>query len=157
MSSVPGAFGKRVKCLCCNNPWNQADVPETAEFVVCRPCLSDNKGFSGIDPANFDENESLKKNFYLWSNGGWRAKNPIPLEYSSWNTFIVLRDLNLERLKTILDELGTSGGDLSGDLKKLSDYYNTFMDEATIELGETETLQEVADICWQAKVLFPFV
>jgi putative endopeptidase len=48
---------------------------------------------------------SPKENFYQYSNGGWRAKNPIPAEYANWNTFIALRDLNLERLKGILEEL----------------------------------------------------
>ena len=28
-------------------------------------------------------------NFYVYSNGNWMKKNPIPSGYSSWNTFQV--------------------------------------------------------------------
>lgn len=51
MSEV-GAFARR-KCPCCNNPWNLADGDsnEGSRFS-CVPCLEDNKGFKGLDPAN---------------------------------------------------------------------------------------------------------
>lgn len=39
-----------------------------------------------------------------------KKQNPIPAEYSNWNTFIALRDLNLERLKVILEELESGNG-----------------------------------------------
>ena len=31
-------------------------------------------------------------NFYVYSNGNWMKKNPIPSGYSSWNTFQVSND-----------------------------------------------------------------
>ena len=115
--------------------------------MYCSPCLSDDKGYSGIDPSNFDQKVSPKENFYLWSNGSWKEKNPIPLEYSSWNTFIALRDLNLERLMELLNELSSVSIDTNGvnvmstvsavalnaNTIKLADYYNTFMNEELIE------------------------
>ena len=115
--------------------------------LYCSPCLSDDKGYSGIDPSNFDQKVSPKENFYLWSNGSWKENNPIPLEYSSWNTFIALRDLNLERLKELLNELSSVSIDTNGvnvmstvsavalnaNTIKLADYYNTFMNEELIE------------------------
>ena len=115
--------------------------------LYCSPCLSDDKGYSGIDPNNFDHKVSPKDNFYQWSNGTWKENNPIPLEYSSWNTFIALRDLNLERLMELLNELSnsqvvhvTSSDDVTGsdiglnaNTMKLADYYNTFMNEVAIE------------------------
>ena len=161
MSNIPGSFGRRVKCPCCANPWDQTEdshnVPNAN--AVCAPCLVDNKGYSGIDPSNFDLNVSPSDNFYLFSNGGWRAKNPIPAEYSNWNTFIALRDLNLERLKTILEELEKASGEPSGepssdapsaDHAKLADFYNSFMDEKTIEECSLADLTDVLAICQNA-------
>jgi predicted metalloendopeptidase len=148
MSAVPGAFGKPFNCPCCKNPWNQTDDAATGA-LFCAPCLSDDKGFKGIDPANFDDKVSPRDNFYLWSNGGWKAANPIPLEYSSWNTFIVLRDLNLDRLKAILDELGSSPSESSA---KLANYYSSFMDEATIEARGVSVLEEALKLCVANKV-----
>lgn len=37
------------------------------------------------------------KNFYLWCNGGWMKKNPIPAGYPSWNTFLALHVQSQER------------------------------------------------------------
>ena len=147
MSTVPGAFGKPYNCPCCKNPWNQRDESSSGA-IWCTPCLSDSKGYTGIDPNNFDEKVSPRDNFYLWSNGGWKEKNPIPMEYSSWNTFIVLRDLNLERLKTILDELGSNTEKSNA---KLSDYYTSFMDETTIESRSVSVLQSVLSTCLVSK------
>jgi hypothetical protein len=64
----------------------------------------------------------------------------------------VLRDLNLERLKTILDELSTATGELSVEHLKLANFYNSFMDETAIEVGEPETLRSLSDLCHSAKV-----
>ena len=131
-----------------------AATTKSAVQLYCSPCLSDDKGYSGIDPSNFDQKVSPKENFYLWSNGSWKENNPIPLEYSSWNTLIALRDLNLERLMELLNELSSVSNDTNGvnimstiadataataavalntNTMKLADYYNTFMNEELIE------------------------
>ena len=111
------------------------------DSFVCAPCIKDSKGVPGLDPDNFDSSVNPADNFYLWSNGGWRAKNPIPEEYPSWNTFIVLRDLNLERLKAIVDDLQSSkdGAVQSVQEKKLADFFNSFMDMAAIEEAGKQT------------------
>jgi predicted metalloendopeptidase len=150
--NVPGNFGRRVKCPCCANPWDQTGDDSNSTSVdnmLCTPCLSDSKGVSGIDPENFDLTVSPRENFYLFSNGGWRAKNPIPNEYSSWNTFIALRDLNLDRLKVILEELESSsaGAEVSDDHAKLADFYNSFMDEKAIETASAANLKDVMATC----------
>ena len=154
--NIPGNFGRRVKCPCCANPWDQTGDDASsapAGNLVCAPCLVDNKGFSGIDPDNFDLSVPPSENFYQFSNGGWRAKNPIPGEYSNWNTFIALRDLNLERLKVILEELEASAGsgtEASEEQVKLADFYNSFMDEKSIESSDKVNLSEVIAVCASA-------
>jgi putative endopeptidase len=151
------------QCLCCKNPWNQNNMPTSATsgsdsgdslevsggYMLCTPCLQDNKGFDGIDPANFDHTQSPKENFYLWSNGGWKDQNPIPKEYPSWNTFLVLRDLNLDRLKVILDDLGKADGSAPTveDEVKLADFYTTYMDEDALEAVGIQPLTEMISLC----------
>ena len=139
------------RCECCNNPWNQSDSNSSvcSQILYCQPCLADDKGYSGIDPNNIDQAASLKENFYFWSNGNWKANNPIPSEYSSWNTFMALRDMNLDRLKVILEELQAEAlAQTQGDttINKLAVFYNTMMDEATIEAKRVEPLQPLVDI-----------
>lgn len=159
--NIPGSFAKHFKCPCCSNPWNNADdnvqikdnEQSTSVSIPCDPCLRDDKGYSGIDPDNFDNTVSPKDNFYLWSNGGWKNKNPIPPEYANWGTFICLRDMNLDRLKVILDDLGKSDASTVSDPEhvKLSDFFNSFMDEESIEKRGVDSLSEVLSLCLKAK------
>ena len=88
---IPGNFGRHQKCQCCNNLWNlndQNDSQLSTDMgrinIACNSCMVDNKGYPGIDPDNFDLSTAPSDNFYLYSNGGWMDKNPIPNEYSSW-------------------------------------------------------------------------
>jgi putative endopeptidase len=152
--SQPGAFAKNYKCPCCQNPWNQADSNveiSSPSQVACSVCLTDNKGYQGINPANFDNTVPIGENFFLWSNGGWKKNNPIPAEYSSWNTFTVLRDLNLERLKELLEELSTSSSDQSGenkeDFRKVRDFFQCFMNEKQIEKDSLQPLLPILELC----------
>ena len=139
MSHVPGAFGKRAKCPCCDNPWNVAD---NVGEIACTPCFTNNKGMKGLDPSNFDLNVSPKDNFFLFSNGGWMKNNPIPAEYPNWNTFIHLRDVNLERVRAILDELSSMTNPVAGtDTTKLSHFYRAAMDEEAIEATQLSKLE----------------
>lgn len=136
------------KCPCCENPWNQDD--SGLGSFVCAPCIKDDKGVPGLDPTNFDPTVNPVDNFYLWSNGGWKAKNPIPDEYPSWNTFVVLRDLNLERLKAIVDDLQVSDKQ-SGEKNKLADFFNSFMDTTAIEATGITPLWPILQLCKSVK------
>lgn len=142
-----------IRCACCNNPWNPGDSQDTGgsstgkdTLVFCMPCLNDNKGVPGIAPENIDHSVDLKENFYLWSNGNWKKQNPIPGEYSSWGTFIALRDMNLDRLKVILDDLQAGTVQLTGDNKKLADFFNSMMDEATIDSLGMQPLSAIFEL-----------
>lgn len=149
MSAIPGDFGRRMKCVCCNNPWNLGD---SESFFACTPCLTDNKGYAGLDPANFDSTVLAKDNFYKWSNGGWMSRNPIPSDYSSWNTFIALRDLNLERIKEIVEGFKSNEASLTGDLVKLRDFYHAFMNEEEVETAGITPLLPAFELCSNVKV-----
>ena len=72
--------------------------------MVCGPCKT-TAPKTGIDYEDFDEMVSPVDNFYNFAIGGWRAKNPIPPEYPSWNCFTILHDMNQKRLKEMVNEL----------------------------------------------------
>jgi len=132
-----GAFAK--KCECCRNVWNIDDN----SFNVCTPCLQDSKGYQGIDIENLDNSVDCKQDFYSWANGGWLNRNPLSdhPEYPSWNTFTALFDLNLGRLRDILTELQSSSDKVRSDEEeKLAIFYNSFIDEETIESRQLDPL-----------------
>eukprot|EP01041_Mallomonas_annulata_P007240 gene7240-14772_t len=149
--NTPGHFAKFEKCQCCNNPWNQVAIEGNIGAVACSTCLSDTKGYTAIDSSNFDNSVLPTDNFYLWSNGGWKQNNPIPGEYSSWNTFIALRDMNLDRLKVILEDLESGKVELNPENEKISSFYFTMMNESKIEELGASALAKIISFCNNAK------
>ena len=90
------------KCPCCSNPWQAA----TAGFF-CQICDEETKeeqekstAVRGLDRSNMDMTIEPNDNFYVYSNGNWMKKNPIPSGYSSWNTFQVSDDTKRGSSKT---------------------------------------------------------
>lgn len=100
----------------------------------------------GIDPSNFDPSQDKTQNFYLWANGNWMKRNPIPAGYPSWNTFTALNVESQERCKELLDSLNTTpvSAEEGSNSIKLARFYNAAMDEAKIEqLGGFLPLEDV--------------
>jgi putative endopeptidase len=71
------------------------------------------------------------EDFYRFANGGWIAKNPIPADASSWGTPQVMRDRNLEQLRTIFEAAEKSGAPRGTNEQKIGDYYHSAMDMPT--------------------------
>src|SRR5690348_13709415 len=54
-----------------------------------------------VDPSN---------DFFLYANGGWIKKNPIPGEQSSWGIGNLVIEENLKRLRAISEEAAHKNG-----------------------------------------------
>ena len=57
-----------------------------------------------IDPANMDRSVKPGDNFYLYANGGWMKKNPVPPSKTRWGSFDMLREESSKRLQSLLEE-----------------------------------------------------
>ena len=95
-----------------------------------------------IDPANMDLSIKPGDNFYLYANGNWIKKTPIPSSKTRWGSFDALAEESSQALKGLLEDASTNpkaradGKEKSefGDLlKRVGDYYASAMDSATIE------------------------
>jgi len=85
-----------------------------------------------IDPANMDLSVKPGDNFYLYANGGWIKKNPIPASKTRWGSFDVLREESSQRLQTLLqDAQKNTGKDRATQM--IGDFYRSGMDSAAIE------------------------
>ena len=95
-----------------------------------------------IDPANMDLAVKPGDNFYLYANGAWIKKTPIPASKTRWGSFDALAEESSQALKGLLEEASNypknkidadkKGG--TGDLmKRVGDYYASAMDSAAIE------------------------
>lgn len=90
-------------------------------------------------------------NFYRYASGTWIKNNPVPAKETRWGSFNVLRDFNINAVKTIIETAAKNKNAPSGSVeKRVGDFYNAAMDSVTIEkLGYkpvTEDLQRINSI-----------
>jgi putative endopeptidase len=100
----------------------------------------------GLDPKNLDRSVSPAKDFYRFANGGWLAAYPVPPAYSRWSSFDELREKNLTDLRSILDATLVDTNAPKGSIvQKVSDFYASAMDSATIEAAGLTPIQGELD------------
>ena len=104
-----------------------------------------------IDPAHdpvFKDRDTTVKpgdNFFLYANGGWLKKNPIPAAYASWGIGnIVIEDIR-DRLKKISEDAIAAKAPRGTNTQKIGDFYYTGMDTATIAQQGLTSLQPELD------------
>lgn len=101
-----------------------------------------------IDHANMDMTVKPGDDFYTYANGNWVKNNPIPAKETRWGSFNVLRDFNINAVKTILQKAAADKNAKPGSVeKRVGDFYIAAMDSAAIEkLGYTPIKSNLARI-----------
>jgi predicted metalloendopeptidase len=97
-----------------------------------------------LDPKNMDTSVKPQDDFYLYANGGWLKRNPVPPEYSRWGSFTELEEKNTEALHKITEKAANAHADASAapEVQKVGDYYASGMDEKTIDAARTKPLED---------------
>ncbi|HEV8511905.1 MAG TPA: M13 family metallopeptidase [Cyclobacteriaceae bacterium] len=87
-----------------------------------------------IDPANMNTLVKPGDDFVEYAGGVWLKNNSIPAKETTWGSFSILRDFNVNALKKILTEAAADTKAKPGSTKKrVSDFYVAAMDSATTE------------------------
>lgn len=85
-----------------------------------------------IDPANMDLSIKPGDNFYLYANGNWIKRNPVPSSKTRWGSFDELREESSKKLRTLLEDAAkNSKKDRLHQM--IGDFYASGMDSAAIE------------------------
>jgi putative endopeptidase len=108
---------------------HSAFLPQTEKIVA------------GFDFSGMDKSVSACADFFQYANGEWIKRNPIPPAYSSWGRFQILDEGNLAVLHGILDSLAKQKLKPGSNEQKVSDYYQSCMDEAGIEAEGAKPLE----------------
>ena len=97
-----------------------------------------------LDPRNMDTAVKPQDDFYLYANGGWLKRNPVPPEYSRWGAFSELEEKNNEALHKIAEKTANTHVDANAapEVQKVGDYYASGMDEKTIDAARTKPLED---------------
>jgi len=77
--------------------------------------------------------------FFGHVNAEWLAKTQIPADKGSWGAGQALGDATNERIVKLIEE--TAAKSPSGDVRRVTDYYHAFMDEAGIEARGLKSLK----------------
>lgn len=112
------------------------------------------KKLSFIDKSGMDLSKKPGDDFYNYASGTWIKNNPVPPKETRWGSFNLLRDFNINAVKTILAESANNKNAAVGSVeKRLGDFYAAGMDSITIEkLGyspikpELEKVSQLSDI-----------
>jgi len=113
------------------------------------------------DPVyqNLDPSVKPGDNFFLYANGGWIKKNPIPAAYSNWGIGNVVGEDLRDRLKKINEDAEKANAAKGTNTQKIGDFYYSGTDTVTIEklginaikapldrIDQIKTKQDVLDV-----------
>jgi len=101
-----------------------------------------------IDPANMNLAVKPGNDFYGYASGTWVRNNPVPAKETRWGSFNMLRDFNINAVRSILEKAQADKNAPAGSVeKRVGDFYAAGMDSAAIEkLGYTPIKEDLASI-----------
>ncbi len=91
--------------------------------------------------ANLDTTINPADDFFMYANGGWIKKNPIPGDQSSWGIGNLVIEENLKRLREISEKAQKANAVKETPEQKIGDFWTTAMDSAKIEADGLKPLQ----------------
>ena len=129
--------------------------------VLAKPEL----GSFGIDLADQDTSIQPGDDFFRFTNGHWLDTYELPADRSNYGSFNVLTDRSDERVRTIIDDLGSIEPKAGSLEQKISDYYLSYMDTETLNqrgigplqptlsaLAKIDTLEELSAAFGRAQI-----
>ena len=106
----------------------------------------EDKGNSEINKENMDTTINPADDFFDYANGNWIKNNPIPAEYPTWGSFIMLIENNYTKLEKILDEAENNSSAPKGSNAQLvGDFYSSGMDSTKIDEEGYKPVQSELD------------
>jgi len=102
----------------------------------------------GIQVGDLDRSADPCTDFFQYSNGTWRAQNPIPAYMDRWSRRWESGEKSKDQLKVILEDVSARTDWPRGSVEQLvGDYYGSCMDEASVDkLGITPAMPMLRDI-----------
>jgi putative endopeptidase len=116
-------------------------------FFSCRDKTEAPVRTEFFDRAGMDLTISPGDDFFSYANGNWIRKTKIPDDQVGWGSFNTLHEENLQRTKTILDEVAEIKAKPGSPEQKLGDFYASGLDTNRVDaLGYGPVKEELAAI-----------
>jgi predicted metalloendopeptidase len=115
----------------------QAPTESTTAAVIAETTAQAELGSFGIELDARDLSVKPGDDFFMHAGGTWYKNYELPSDKTRYGAFSKLADRSNDQVKAIIDELAAKK-DLTGNEKLVADFYNAYMDTATLnELGLT--------------------
>lgn len=107
-----------------------------------------------IDPANMDMSIHPGDDFYNYAGAVWMKNNPVPAKETRWGSFNILRDFNINAVRTTIEKAVASKTAPKGSAtRRVADFYTAGMDSMRIEqrgfspiLPELKKIDAIKDV-----------
>ena len=101
-----------------------------------------------INKTDMDLTIKAGDNFYDFAGGNWIKNNPVPAKETRWGSFNVLRDFNINAVRTLVATAADNKKAAPGSIeKRVGDFYASGMDSIAIEkAGASPVKAELAKI-----------
>src|SRR6266478_2039105 len=107
-----------------------------------------------LDLSSMDKSVDPCVDLYTYSCGGWKKKNPIPPDQTSWSVYGKLYQDNLIFLRGILEQAAqpdqpnpdqTNKAQRNAVTQKIGDFYAACLDESAVEKRGVSAIQPDLD------------
>ena len=95
---------------------------------------------SGLDLAGFDPTVRPQDDLYRHAGGRWLAATTIPADLSNYGAFTRLDEDARANVRALIEETAAAHPAPGSEEAKVADFYNAFMDTATVESRGLEPL-----------------
>jgi putative endopeptidase len=87
----------------------------------------------GISVENMDRSVTPGDNFYMYANGAWIKRTPIPADRAAIGVFTTLDDMATKNTAALIQESAKADAPAGSEARKIADLYNSYMNESAIE------------------------
>lgn len=91
--------------------------------------------------ANIDKTVSPGNNFFMYANGGWIKKTPIPASESNWGIGKMAQEEIYKRILSINENAAKSKNSFGSTTQKIGDFWKAAMDTNTINSAGLSVLK----------------
>jgi putative endopeptidase len=98
-----------------------------------------------LDVAGMDRSVKPGDDFFEYANGTWIKQTEIPADRSTYGGSAILIEQTDRRVADLIQEAAKGNAPAGSDLRKIGDYYTSFMDTAAIDAAGLKPLQPALD------------
>lgn len=121
----------------------------TCLFLSFSACKNENSAPKSpeqdVVAANVDTTVNPSDDFFLFANGGWIKKNPIPASESYWGIGKLVQEDIYSKMKAVSEKSAASNAANGSNEQKIGDFWATGMDSAAIETKGLKAIQPEID------------